>query len=61
MLSAGEWARLVLRGKAEGAQEDRGGAQVLVASNPVTLPTPPHPLEGALFPARGQSGFGASL
>lgn len=44
LLSAGEWARIVLRGKAEGAQEDRGGAQVLVASSPITPPrTPLHP------------------
>lgn len=43
LLSAGEWPGIVLRGKAEGAQEDRGGAQVLVDSSPVTFPAPPPP------------------
>lgn len=50
LLSAGEWARIVLRGKAEGAQEDRGGAQVLVASSPITLPAPPPPPGRCPFP-----------
>ena len=43
MLSAGEWPRIVLRGKAEGAREDRGGAQVLVDSSPLTCPAPLSP------------------